>query len=173
MNAEMEARAEARQEKADADGNARHEEAAARQEKANAELKAAMTSMRSDMQRSVQKQVEDVLSVVDRKTHSLQLDITEKFESTEVKLDTIELALGAETNSLRLDLSTVQAETISYRQANFERMEAVRKDFHARLDEAKEMAGHSRGRGNGTCAVTPPKFDGTTSWSGFLHQFET
>jgi hypothetical protein len=57
--------------------------------------------------------VEDVLSVVDQKTRSLQLDITEKFESTLVKLDTIELSLGVETNNLRLDLSNMQAETVA------------------------------------------------------------
>jgi hypothetical protein len=67
----------------------------------------------------------------------------------------------------------VQAETVANRQATFERIEAVRRDFCTRLEEAKEMAGHARGTGNGTCAVTPPKFNGTTSWSVFRHQFET
>jgi hypothetical protein len=182
--AEMEARADERQDKADAKIEARldqfKEEIKARQEKADAEAKprhermeAAMRSMRSDIERSMQKQVEDVLSVVDYKTHSLQLDLTEKFESTQVKLDTIQLALGVETNSLRLDLSTVQAGAISNRQATFERTEAVKRDFHVRLEEAKEMAGHTNGTGNGSCAVTPPKFDGTASWSVFRHQFET
>jgi hypothetical protein len=57
MNAEMEARAEARQEKADADAKTRHEEATARQEKANAELKAAVHSMRSDIERSLHQQM--------------------------------------------------------------------------------------------------------------------
>jgi hypothetical protein len=182
--AQMEARADARQDRADAKMEVRldqfKEEIKARQETADAEAKArhervesAMRSMRSDMERSVQKQVEDVLSVVDRKTHSLELDLTEKFGSTQVKLDTIELALGVETNSLRLDLSTVQAETVANRQANFERFEAVRREFHVRLEEAKEMAGHTRGTGNGMCAVTPPKFDGTTSWSVFRQPFET
>jgi hypothetical protein len=46
-----------------------------------------------------------------------------------MKQDTIELPLGVETNSLPLDLSTVQAETVANRQANFERIEAVRRDF--------------------------------------------
>jgi hypothetical protein len=35
------------------------------------------------------------------------------------------------------------------------------------------MAGHARGTGNGTCAATPSKFEGTTSWSVFRHVFET
>jgi hypothetical protein len=74
---EMEAKAEAHQEKADAKTEARLER-----------MEATMHSMRSDIERSVRKQVEDVLSVVNRRTHSLELDITEKFESTQVKLDT-------------------------------------------------------------------------------------
>jgi hypothetical protein len=57
--------------------------------------------MRSDKERSVQKQVKDVLSVLNRKTQSLQMDLTEKIESTQVKLDAIDLALGEETNNLR------------------------------------------------------------------------
>jgi hypothetical protein len=116
-----------------------------------------------DIERSVQKQVEDVLSVLNRKTQSLQMDLTEKIESTQVKLETKELSLGVETNNHRLDLSNIQAETISNRQATSERIEAVRREFHTRLEEAKEMAGHTHGTGNGICAVTPPKFDGTTS----------
>jgi hypothetical protein len=67
----------------------------------------------------------------------------------------------------------MQAETISNRQATSERFEAVRREFHTRLEEAKEMAGHTCGTGKGTCAITPPKFDGTISWSIFRHQFET
>jgi hypothetical protein len=101
------------------------------------------------------------------------MDLTERFESTQMKLDPIELARDEETNNLRLDLLHMQAETISNRQATFERIEAVRRELNTRLEEAKEMAGHTRGTGNGTCAVTPPKFDGTTSWSVFRHQFET
>jgi hypothetical protein len=62
-----------------------------------------------------------------------------------VKLDTIELALCVETNILRLDLLTVLAETVANRQSNFERIEAVRRDFYTRLEEAKEIAGHARG----------------------------
>jgi hypothetical protein len=124
---------------------ARQEEADAKIEARLERMEAAMHSMRSDIERSVQKLVEDVLSVVDHKTHSLQLDLTETFESTQVKLHTIELALGVETNSFRLDLSTVQAGTISNRQATFERIEAVRRDFYTRLEEANEMAGHVRG----------------------------
>jgi hypothetical protein len=49
--------AKAPQEKADADAKARHEEAAARQKKANAELKAEMHSMRSDIERSLHQQM--------------------------------------------------------------------------------------------------------------------
>jgi arginine/lysine/ornithine decarboxylase len=48
----------ARQEKAEAGAKARHEEAGARQEKANAELKAAMRSIPSDIDRSLQQQIE-------------------------------------------------------------------------------------------------------------------
>jgi hydroxypyruvate isomerase len=100
------------------------------------------------------------------------MDLTEKIESTQVKLDTIELALDMETTNLRSDLSNMQAETIANRQATSESIEVVRREFHTRLEEAKEMAGHTRGTGNGTCAVTPPKLDGTTSWSVFRHEFE-
>jgi hypothetical protein len=46
-----------------------------------------MRPMRSGVERSMQKQVEDVLSVVDHRTQSLQMDLTEKIESTQVKLD--------------------------------------------------------------------------------------
>jgi hypothetical protein len=67
----------------------------------------------------------------------------------------------------------MQAETISNRQATSESFEAVRREFHSLLEEAKEMAGNTLGMGNGTCAVTPPKFDGTISRFVFQHQFET
>jgi hypothetical protein len=40
----------------------------------------------------------------------------------QAKLETIELSLGVETNDLRLDLSNMQAETISNWQATFERI---------------------------------------------------
>jgi hypothetical protein len=43
------------------------------------------------------------------------MDMTEKIEFTQVKLDTIELALEEETNNLRSHLSNMQAETISDR----------------------------------------------------------
>jgi hypothetical protein len=184
LKADINANITASQEKANAELKARldqfNEEVKAHQDRADAKIEAclermeaAMRSMQSDIEQSVQKQVEDVLSVMDHKTHSLQLDLTEKIESTQVKLDTIEMSLGVETDNLRLDLSNMQAETISKRQTTFERIEAVRREFHTRLEEAKEMAGHARGTGNSTCAVTPPKFDGTTSWSVFRHQFET
>jgi hypothetical protein len=101
------------------------------------------------------------------------MDLTEKIESMQVKLEAIELSLGVETNDLRLDLSNMQAETISNRQATSERIEAIRREFHTRLEEAKEMAGHTHGTGNDTCAVTLSKFDGTTSWSVLRQQFET
>jgi hypothetical protein len=101
------------------------------------------------------------------------MDLTEKIEITQVKLDPVELALEEETNNLRSDLSNMQAETISNTQATSERFEAVRREFHTRLEEAKKMPGHTRGMGNGTRAVTLPKFDGTTSWSVLRHQFET
>jgi hypothetical protein len=50
MKTDINANITASQEKADADAKALHEKAAARQEKANAELKAAMHSMRSDVE---------------------------------------------------------------------------------------------------------------------------
>jgi hypothetical protein len=162
VHSEMEARTGICQENSDTEAKVRH-----------GRMEAAMHSMRSDTERSVQKQMEDVLSVLDHKTQSLQMDLTEKFKSTQVKLETIELSLGVETNNLRLDLSNLQAETISNRHANFERIEAVRREFHTRLEEAKEMAGHANGKGSGTCAATAPNFDGTASWSVFRHQFET
>jgi hypothetical protein len=101
------------------------------------------------------------------------MDLTGKIESMQIKLQTTELSLGLETKNLRLDLSTMQAETLTVRQLTFERSEAVRREFQTRLEEAKEMAGHVRGTGNGTCAATPSKLDGTTSWSVFRHKFET
>jgi exonuclease VII large subunit len=171
MNAVMEARAEARQEKMKADINAN---ITASQDKVDAKIEARLErmeatvpSMRCYLEQSLQKQVEDVLSDVDHKTHSLQLNLTEKIESAQVKLDTIELALEEETNNLRSDLSNMQAETIPNRLSTSDRIEAVRREVHTRLEEAKKMAGHTRGTRNGTCAVTQPKFDGTTSWSFF------
>jgi BMFP domain-containing protein YqiC len=149
------------------------QEMEARAEACHERMEAAMRSMRSDIERSVQKQMADALSVVNRKTQSLQMDLMEKIESTHVKLETIELSLGMETNNIRLDLSTMQTETLSNRQVTFERLEAVRREFHTRLEEAKEMTGQARGRGKGMCAATPPNFDGTTSWSVFRRQFET
>jgi hypothetical protein len=65
-------------------------------------------------------------------------------------------------------------DTIIINQGNMEaKMEATRRELQSQLGDVAARA--EWGRGTEACAsiAQPPKFNGTTSWAVFRHQFET
>jgi hypothetical protein len=65
------------------------------------------------------------------------------------------------------ELTTPVIKTCSNMHATLAMIEANRNEYQARLEDAKELAGHGQGTGNGTRAVKPLKYGGTASWSVF------
>jgi predicted ATP-grasp superfamily ATP-dependent carboligase len=85
-----------------------NDQVAARQDKADAKIEAhlkrmeaATHSVRSDIEQTVQKRMEDVLLVIDPKPQSLQMELTEKIENTQAELqDSRDVPWPADEESL-------------------------------------------------------------------------
>jgi hypothetical protein len=153
-------------------------------------MEAAIRSIRSELEETIKHRVEYVLSCVDQKTQGLCKELTEKIDETQVDLQAVKTSLDTRAKSRKETLADtrnalheelglmVQVETQTTKteiRMTQERMEteiaAARREFQTQLEEVE--VGAEPGRGTGTGAMKPPKFDGTTSWAVFRRQFET
>jgi hypothetical protein len=144
--------------------------------------------------------MEDVLLCVDQKMQGLRKELTKKTDEIQVDLQAVKMSVDMWIGTLKGDIMDtkkdfqkaientmnnlheeldamfqVEATIIKAElKINQERMEAriegTQHDFQTQLKEVK--AGGKRERGTGTGAAKPPKFERTTSWAVFQHQFE-
>jgi hypothetical protein len=95
---------------------------------------------------------------VNHETQSLQKELTEKIDKTQVKLQAVEVSLDAQARKLQESHSAT---------------EATKREFQARLEVVEARA--EQGRRPGVCANVAqlPILDGNTSWAVLRRQFET
>jgi hypothetical protein len=82
-------------------------------------------------------------------------------------LNELVLILQVEAKTAKAEMRISQ-EMMEAMEAKFE---ATRREFQTQLKEVEART--ERGRGEGTGAAKPPKFDGNTSWVVFRRHFET
>jgi hypothetical protein len=177
---QMDAKLDAYQEKAEAKRKEDKEDFLAKlevnQDKADAmlakldadkeEMKAAMQSMRSELDESIQHRIEDIFAVFEHDKRILQSELTERIDKTEEKLQRVEVSLDAQTTKRQEVITKNYNETHAA-------IEETRREFQARLDGTRQTrAERANTPGVGTCSAQPPTFDGNTTWSVFRRQFE-
>jgi hypothetical protein len=116
---------------------------------------------------------------VNHVTQSLQKEMIEGIENTQVDLETVKTSLDTPTKFLVESISDIrkglheefglifQVEA----QTTKALIEANQREFQSQLEEIEGRA--ERGSRPAAITVQPPTFDGTTSWAVFRRQFET
>jgi hypothetical protein len=148
-----------------------------------AEMRSAFSAMEEKMEAAIHS-IRSELEDVNHWTQSLQKELTEKIDKTQVELQEVEVSLSAQERKLQDDLATIRSDhlrdydlTHVMIQATFNgtrsAIEATKREFQARLEVVEARA--KQGRGPGVCANAAqlPTFDGTTSWAVFHRQFNT
>jgi hypothetical protein len=125
-----------------------------------------MRYMRSDLERTIQRRMDDVLSRVDYKTQNLQKDLTEVIKKSQVELETVELSFDRWMRKLQKGLTTqVQSRHRLQRSADGDagNQEGTPRKYLSIQTRIPVSAEHERRTRNGTSAVKQPKFDGASS----------
>jgi tellurite resistance protein len=99
--------------------DANQEKAAADRKADKEEMKAAMQSMRSELNETIQHRIENIFAIFEHDKRVLQSELNERIEKIKEKLQTAEVFLCAQTTKLQEDL------------------EEAKREFRARLDETR------------------------------------
>jgi hypothetical protein len=161
------------------------------QEKMNAKIEARrermeaeMHCIRSDLERTIKRQMENLLSRLDYKNQSLHKHMTEVIVKSPVELETVVQPFDRRMMKVQEELTNVNSglvtdfneehmDTQANRKKSLARIEATRREFQSQPEDVNARGEHGRGTQNGTRAVKLTKFDGTYSWTVFRCQFET
>jgi hypothetical protein len=140
MLVEMRADRKADQEKADAnrqadrellieimDANAKsmREDVKSGEEK----MEAAIHSIRSELEETIQHEMKGVLSYVDQKKQNLRMELTERIEKTHIELQTVELSLDKRTRDVEEEIASIMEDITSNK-----------RKFQSQLEEVKAVA---------------------------------
>jgi hypothetical protein len=116
---------------------------------------------------------------VNHVTQSLQKEMIEGTENTQVDSETVKTSLDTRTKFLVESISDIRKgvhEELSLMfqveaQTTKALIDANRREFQSQLEEIEAKA--ERGSKPAAIAAQPPRFVGTTSWAVFRRQFET
>jgi hypothetical protein len=178
MLAEIRADRKADQEKADTDRKANREDLKSGQAEIIAaieeKMEATSHSIQSEVQETIQHQMENVMTEVNQKTEGLRRELYETQKDLQVtkaslntQRDDLMETIRDTKGYLELKLISFKDNTqnlISSKQDNMEaKMESTRLEFQSQLEEVMARAELGRRQGVYTRTAQPPTFDGTTS----------
>jgi translation initiation factor 2 alpha subunit (eIF-2alpha) len=76
-------------------------------------MKAAMQSMRSELDEIIRQRVENVMTSVNRETKEIQKRLTERIENTQVELQAAEVSVDTQARKLQENLEDIRADFIT------------------------------------------------------------
>jgi cob(I)alamin adenosyltransferase len=149
-------------------------------------MKAAMQSMRSELDETIRHKIEKAMTNISRETYNIQTELTENFEKTKVKLQAVDVSLDTQVKKLQenlkvisidltmvdVEVKTTRKEALEQQRIMKEKIEADMREFHAQLEEVKTTVLRGSTPAAGASTVQPPTLNGNTTWSVFRRQFE-
>jgi hypothetical protein len=126
------------------------------------EKMAAIHSIQSELQETIQHEMKGLLWYVIQKTQNLRIELMETIEKTQMGLHTVKVSFNQQTNMRRRGKIASITEDIT----------SNKRRFQSQLEEVKAVGEQGSRPTVGTNAAQPPTFKGNTSWSTFWHQFE-
>jgi hypothetical protein len=150
-------------------------------------MKVAINSIWSELEENIKNRVEDVLVPVDQRTQGLHEELNAKSEGKQLGLQAVITSLDKQTKSLQEEFSTEIVDTqkgfhkeLNFRipetqssiQATKTLVQAMQHGLTTSLAKVKDQVEHGPCGSTGTGVGKPPKFDGSTLWAVFHHQFK-
>jgi hypothetical protein len=128
------------------------------------ETKTAINSIRSKLEETINKRMENGVAYLNQQTQGLRKELDEKIMETQQHLQVVMTSIDIWTGTLQDDITGVKKD-----------LDIRAKGLEARIAEVEarvelEVGGRT---GNEAGRAKPPKFDGSTSWAMYRRQFET